>query len=137
MLKRSNIGWCDYSGGDLNFIIGCTPISEGCTNCYAKTWAKQAGRLWVDVVHISWEKLNRLWKAKWEPGDTPYHRGPGSKPIMFPVDLGDLLHPDVPEEMILTALDIFTARDDADWVLLTKRIDSMLALTNYWLDFND
>lgn len=137
-LRRTKISWADYSGVDLNFIIGCTPVSEGCKNCYARSWAKRVGRqYWEDVVRIYWEKLNRLWKAKWEPGDTPYRRGPGSKPIMFPCDLSDLFHLDVPGEMIQVALDIFATRDDADWVLLTKRPGRMLEETNYWLELNE
>lgn len=134
MLRRSKIGWCDYSGGDLNFIIGCTPISEGCINCYAAAWARRCGRDFSKITTY-WDKLNRLWKAKWEPGDMPYRRGPGSKPIMFPVDLGDLFHPEGDVEIVMAALDFFADRDDADWVLLTKRPEAMLSITNYWLSF--
>lgn len=132
MLRRSRIGWCDYSGGDLNFIIGCTPISEGCANCYAAAWAKRCSRDFSEVTTY-WDKLNRLWKAKWKPSDQPYRRGPDSKPIMFPVDLGDLFHPDVSDELIWYALNIFWDREDADWVLLTKRPERMLAITNDWI----
>jgi protein gp37 len=131
-LKRSNIGWCDYSGGDLNFVIGCTPVSEGCANCYARTWAKRAGRDFSNIV-VSRQKLDRLWKARWEPRDTPYRRGPGSKPIMFPVDLGDLFHPKVEDDFILCALNAFRVREDADWVLLTKRPERMLNITELFL----
>lgn len=136
MLRRSKIGWCDYSGGDFNFIIGCTPVSEGCVNCYAATWAKRCGRIF-GIVNIYQEKLLRLWKAKWSPGDQPYRRGPGSKPIMFPVDLGDLFHPEVDDDFILWALDLMAARNDADWVLLTKRPHRMLDITNYWLTLTE
>lgn len=135
-MRRSGIGWCDYSGADLNFVIGCQKISEGCANCYGFRWAKRAGRDFAQVITY-WDKLNRLWKARWSPGDQPYRRGPGSNPIMFPVDLGDLFHPDVPEEMIMVALDIFAARDDADWIVLTKRPERMLDVTNYWLDYQE
>lgn len=134
MLRRSKIGWCDYSGGDLNFIIGCTPISEGCANCYAAAWAKRCGRDFSKITTY-WDKLDRLLKAKWDPGDRPYRRGPGSKPIMFPVDLGDLFHLGGDVEIVMAALDYFTVRDDADWVLLTKRPEAMLSITDYWLSF--
>lgn len=132
MLRRTKISWADYSGGDLNFVIGCTPVSEGCKNCYAKAWAKRAGRDFDDI-QISWEKLNRLWKATWDPSNEFYRRGPGSKPIMFPCDLSDLFHEEIKDELILTTLDIFAARDDADWVLLTKRPERMLGIIDYWL----
>jgi len=54
---------------------------------------------------------------------------------MFPVDLGDLFHSHVKDDFILQALSAIASRDDADWVLLTKRPKKMLDLTNYWLDF--
>lgn len=135
-LRRSNIGWCDYSGTDLNFIIGCTKKSEGCANCYGFRWAKRAGRDFTEITTYP-QKLGRLWRAKWSPDGKPYRRGPGSKPIMFPVDLGDLFHEEVEEGFILTALDMMLARDDADWVVLTKRAERMHSVVTYWLKFNE
>ena len=29
-MKRSDITWTDYSGGDANFILGCTRASAAC-----------------------------------------------------------------------------------------------------------
>lgn len=131
-LRRSKISWCDYSSRDLNFIIGCSPVSEGCDNCYAAAWAKRCGQDFSEIT-IYWDKLRHLQIAKWEPGNLPYRRGPDSKPIMFPVDLGDLFHPAVPGTITMTALDTFAARKDADWVLLTKRPYRMLEATKQWL----
>jgi len=51
---------------------------------------------------------------------------------MFPVDLSDLFHPDVPSPVIQQALDIFAFRVDADWVLLTKRPQRMFDETEHW-----
>jgi protein gp37 len=78
MLRRSDIGWCDYSGGDLNFVIGCTPKSEGCAHCYGFRWAARAGRDFTEIRTYP-QKLGRLWRAKWSPNGRPYRRGPGSK----------------------------------------------------------
>lgn len=33
MSKNTKIAWCDST---VNFWIGCTPVSSGCQNCYAK-----------------------------------------------------------------------------------------------------
>jgi len=43
MSDRSKIEWTDASWSP---ITGCTPISEGCRNCYAKRMASRlAGRV--------------------------------------------------------------------------------------------
>jgi protein gp37 len=55
----------------------------------------------------------------------PFRRGPGSRPIVFPCDLSDLFHPEVPDEFILAALHVMAQRDDVDWTVLTKRVDRM------------
>ena len=136
MLRRTNIGWADYSGGNLNFVIGCTPVSEGCAHCYAKTWADRIDRDFSDI-QIYRDKLSQLYNTRWSPGDVPYRRGPGSRPILFPCDLSDLFHPEVEDNFILIALDVFADRDDGDWVLLTKRPHRMLQITDYWLRLNE
>jgi protein gp37 len=136
ILRRSTIGWCDYSGASLNFIIGCTPKSEGCANCYGFRWAKRAGRDFREIRTYP-QKLGRLWRAKWSPDGKPYRRGPGSKPVMFPVDLGDLFHEEAEEDFIMAALDMMLARNDADWVVLTKRAKRMYSIVKYWLEFNE
>ena len=57
-MKASAIGWTDYSGGDLNFVTGCTPVSEGCQHCYARAIARRFGRDF-DTVVCDEEKLLR------------------------------------------------------------------------------
>lgn len=124
MLRRTSIGWADYSGGDLNVVIrgkSC-PISEGCAHCYVERWFKRY-RKGRTPKHTSTylNKLSRLRTAEFSPGNQPYRRGPGSKPIMFVADFGDLFCEDVPFGFALSVLATLYLRDDADWVLLTKR----------------
>lgn len=125
MLRRSNIGWCDFSGADLNFIIGCTPVSEGCANCYAHRLIEGRQGRDFSEVRLYHEKLDRLSNAVFEENGAPFRRGPGSRPIAFPVDLGDLFHPAVPDEFILDALRLMAGRCDVDWAILTKRVERM------------
>jgi len=136
MLRRTNIGWADYSGGDLNVVIRGTncPTSEGCANCYVGRDFKRYGREMADRTTIYPKKLRGLVKAIFDPGDVPYRRGPGSKPIMFVADYGDLFCEDVPDHFIFSVLDICSMRREADWVLLTKRPQRMLDVTNDWLE---
>jgi protein gp37 len=135
VIKRSNIGWCDFSGGDANFVIGCTPKSAGCRNCYARRIMERAGRDFSQVTLYP-EKLERLARARFEENGAPFRRGPGSRPLVFPVDMGDLFHDAVPDEFILQSLRVMIRRDDVDWVVLTKRSERLLALSQrYDLSF--
>jgi len=127
---RSKIGWTDYSGGDLNFVIGCTPVSEGCKNCYARAWAERWDKSFA--VRTYPDKLERLRYWKPDPGDVPYRRGPGSRPMAFVVDLGDLFHEAVPTSFIYDALDVMVERADIDWQILTKRPERMRRITRQY-----
>ena len=134
--KHSSIGWTDFSGGDLNFICGCTKISPGCQGCYARRIYKRFGKDFSKVT-VYPDKLERL--LTWQP-QPPYKRGPGSRPMAFPVDMGDLLHEEVPDWFIFRAFQVMSARADIDWLVLTKRARRMRRLLgmqhraeNIWL----
>jgi protein gp37 len=120
-IKRSGVGYADFSGGDANHIIGCTPVSAGCANCYARVLIQDRGARDFSVVKTYPKKLNRLLRANFQEGDKPFRRGPGSRPIIFPVDLGDHFHEDIPEAYTFDFLNTYWARKDADWLVLTKR----------------
>lgn len=124
-MRRSTIAWTDFSGGDANFMIGCTPASEGCAHCYAAAWAKRNGRDFSQVTLYP-DKLERLQKADFATAPLegfPAHnvRGRGARPLVFVCDLGDLFHDAVPDEFILAALRVMANRPDVDWQILTKR----------------
>lgn len=40
-MNRTGIEWCDYT---WNPIVGCSPASEGCRNCYAKVMARRLAK---------------------------------------------------------------------------------------------
>jgi len=127
MLIRTRISWCDFAGGDLNFIIrgaNC-PISVGCENCYVARDFKRWGKQIPPKSTFYPEKLERLRRAKFSENGQPFRRGIGSRPILFPVDYGDIFHRDVFDQVHPHALEIMCERDDADWVLLTKRPSMM------------
>ena len=90
-VPRSNITWTDFSGGDANFAIGCTKVSPACAHCYAEAIIKRAGRDFSEVRTYP-EKLRRLQTWKFKDDGAPFRRGPGSRPLCFPVDMGDLFH---------------------------------------------
>jgi len=125
MIKRSNISWTDYSGGDGNFTIrgsnaGDCEVSEGCANCYAKKILQRNPKSPKETKYYP-EKLTRLVKTKFVEGDVPFRRGKGSRPMVFVCDMGDLMHPLVPTDFIESAIRKLGEREDVDWQILTKR----------------
>jgi len=135
-MKRSTIGWTDFSGGELNFVIGCTPVSEGCSHCYARAVVEDRGGRDFSKVTIYPGKLRGLRTAWFTVRDGEYRRGAGTRPMAFVVDLGDLFHPDVPDAFIAEAREALAGRDDVDWQILTKRPERLKELRfsgNVWL----
>ncbi len=130
MMRRSAISWTDFSGGDANFVIGCTPVSEGCWHCYAHGWAVRNGRDFAQVC-IYPDKLARL--SKWNAPQDGNRRGPHSKPMVFVCDLADLFHIRVPEGFAAQAFDMFLSRPDITWQVLTKRPERMRHVVAGWL----
>jgi protein gp37 len=130
-MKTSAIGWTDYSGGDLNFVRGCTPVSEGCAHCYARRIYERFGRDF-SVVTFHEDKLDRLRRKRF-PEHSP-RRGRPHKPMAFVVDTGDLFHELVPPEFIADAFDIMADRQDVIWQVLTKRPERMLREARRWCE---
>ncbi len=114
---RSAISYVHYSGNDLNFITGCTPVSEGCAHCYARAIYERFGRDF-SVVQTHPDKLKRLLTARFDMG--------GVRPRCFVCDTSDVFHPAVPADFIVQAFEVMAARKDVDWLVLTKRVDRMV-----------
>lgn len=102
-----------------NPITGCSPVSEGCANCYAARMAKRlAGRYGYPEI---------------EPFAVTFH-DELSKPhqwkrprMVFVCSMGDIFHPDVQDEWIARALNVI---NDCHWhkfLILTKRPERMEA----------
>ena len=95
-MARTKIEWTDMT---WNPVTGCTPISEGCQNCYAKRMAKRlAGRCGYPKenpfkVTLHPERLDE--PLKW--------RKPRK---VFVCSMSDLFHPDVPFHYISNIFDI-------------------------------
>jgi len=113
---KSKIEWCDYT---WNPITGCTPISEGCRNCYAARMAKRlAGRFGYPkdepftpgVVHP--DKLGDIGKLR--------------KPRrIFVCSMGDLFHDDVPLSSVARIFEYVWTNKQHTFMFLTKRPERM------------
>ena len=129
-VKPSKISWCDFSGGDLNFVRrGYTPgdceCSPGCENCYNLRIHARFPFL-PEKTMIYADKLEHLIGKRF-PKYSP-KRGAPHKPMCFPCDTGDLFHENVPTDFIIHAFSIMAQRRDVSWLVLTKRPTRMNAV---------
>ena len=120
--KPTAISYLDYC---VNPVFGCTPVSEGCSRCWAAAWAKQTGRDFSQVK-TDVKKMLGLQYAKF--GTDNLRRGAGSKPLVGMCFLSDLFHPAVPAEFIVSAFEVMSYRKDVDWIVLTKRPERMVSV---------
>jgi len=126
----TKIEWAEES---WNPVTGCTPISEGCQNCYAKRMATRLkGRYGYpsdDPFRVTFhpDKLDQ--PLKWR------------KPRMiFVCSMGDLFHEDVGLHEIFQVCKVMREAKQHTFLLLTKRPGRMLELfgsgtplPNVWL----
>ncbi len=95
-MGKTKIEWTEYS---WNPVSGCTPISEGCQNCYAR---RMANRL-----------RGRCGYPKENPFKVTLHPERLDEPLkwrkprkVFVCSMSDLFHPDVPFHYISNIFDI-------------------------------
>ena len=99
------IGWCDET---WNPITGCTPVSEGCANCYAAAIPKRFG--WPGGFEVMFHP-DRL--------DYPLH---WKKPQrIFVGSMGDLFHDNVDTHDLDAVLEVIDACSQHTFQMLTKR----------------
>lgn len=108
--------WWDES---WNPVTGCTPISPGCDNCYARRMSvRLAGRYGYDE------------KEPFKPAT--YHADKVNQPMswktskkIFVCSMGDLFHGEVPEWMINEVFHTMFNAPQHTYIILTKRPRTM------------
>ncbi len=126
----TKIPWTDET---WNPAVGCTKVSEGCTNCYAE---KMAVRLYCMGVGKEGNAIKKygsvLCDSKWNGKvfcdesalDKPLH---WKKPRrIFVCSMSDLFHPSVPFEFIDKVFDTMLSCRQHTFQLLTKRPERAL-----------
>ncbi|MCD4848046.1 MAG: phage Gp37/Gp68 family protein [Candidatus Aegiribacteria sp.] len=105
-----------------NPVTGCSPVSEGCEHCYARGIALKLQDMGVlkyregfsVAVHEDALGIPSGWK----------------KPrLVFVTSMGDLMHPDVPDDFVLRVFDVMRCCDRHVFQLLTKRPERMAELS--------
>jgi protein gp37 len=91
-------------------VTGCTPISEGCQNCYAQALAHRWRRSFEPTAHV-----DRL--------DQPAHwRGRHVVGVGFH---GDLFHASIPDDFLLAAFTFMARTPQHTYIVPTKRAKRM------------
>jgi len=118
----TRIEWTDAT---WNPVVGCTPVSPGCANCYAATFASRFGAVWPGVAaHGKWTKKILL---RPEVLDVPLHwRKPRRKPRrVFVCSMSDLFHQSVPFSFIDRVFAVMALCPQHQFQALTKRPERM------------
>jgi protein gp37 len=117
---KTAIEWCDST---WNPTSGCTPISEGCKNCWARRMAPRlAGRCGYNAE---------------EPFRVTFHPDQLDKPLRWKKPrriavslMGDLFHEDIPDEWIARIWAVMLGCPQHIFLVLTKRPERMAAWLN-------
>lgn len=114
----TKIEWCEES---WNPITGCTPVSDGCKNCYAR---RMANRL-----------RGRFGYPKEDPFEITFHPDKLDQPLhwkkprmIFVCSMGDLFHKDVEKawiDLVFERMNIYAKQHT--YLILTKRPENIPA----------
>ena len=117
-MGKTTIEWTDYS---WNPVTGCTPISEGCRNCYAR---RIAHRLSQNPAVPHRERHEGFRVSCWpERLEEPLRwRKPRT---VFVCSMGDIFHSNVPTDFIDKVLEIIAACPQHTFLMLTKRPENI------------
>jgi protein gp37 len=120
MSDNSTIEWTDAT---WNPVTGCTEVTPGCDNCYAKTfanrWRGTPGHYFEHGFDVQLRPDKLGLPLRWR------------KPRrVFVNSMSDLFHKDVPDDYIARVFAVMAATPQHTYQLLTKRHGRMRALLN-------
>lgn len=130
-MQRSGVPWCDYR---WNPVVGCSPASEGCDRCYARSMARRFGWPWGHPQYFP----SRL--------EQPLHTAKPGR--VFVCSTSDLFHPEDDEfwnyerraEALKDIWNVMALCQQHTFLVLTKRPLAMRSwvtetevLPNVWL----
>jgi protein gp37 len=123
--QLSSIEWTDAT---WNPVRGCTKISPGCKNCYAKTFAERfrgvPGHPYEQGFDLRLVPEKLLEPLRWKRPRK-----------IFVNSMSDLFHPDVPDEYIIRVAEVMLEGAWHHYQVLTKRAVRLKKLLNTKLRF--
>lgn len=115
MSGNTSIEWTERT---WNPLTGCTKVSPGCDNCYAKAMHERFnGAGSFDKVTLHYDRLDQ--PTRW--------RKPSK---VFVNSMSDLFHKDVPDEFIAEVFAVMSLAPQHTFQLLTKRHGRLRSLLN-------
>jgi len=126
MADRSAIEWTTAT---WNWATGCTPISEGCENCY---------------MYREYPRLRRMGVRtyQWEPSEVRLHKEVLEKPLhwkrprmIFANSMSDFFHEKIPFNFIDGVMDIIRRTPQHTYQILTKRSWRMMRYGKWFGSF--
>lgn len=131
-MKQTEIEWTDLV---WNPIRGCSPVSAGCTNCYAMAVAHRFSRPEQPYAGLTERRAHRTqWTGQIqlvdEALDQPLHRRHARR--IFVNSMSDLFHEQVPFEFVHRIFETIRRTPHHTYQILTKRPARMRAfITDY------
>lgn len=122
MGDRTGIEWTDAT---WNPVVGCTKVSQGCKNCYAKTLhdKRHKAALAGKAIHPQYLKPFEAVQLMPERLEAPMRwRKPRR---VFVNSVSDLFHDDVPDEFLDEVFAVMAIADRHTFQILTKRPQRM------------
>lgn len=123
MGTKTEISWTDAT---WNVVTGCTPVSPGCTNCYAARYAKRGiGDFKGEPTGngYRWRKFSEV-RTHPDRLEQPLHwRKPRR---IFTPSMGDLFHEQVSDEFIDKVFAVMALARRHTFQVLTKRSGRLL-----------
>lgn len=122
MGEKSKISWCHNT---FNPWIGCTKVSNGCTNCYAER--DDGRRKWTPDGWGKGKPRKRTSESNWKK-PLKWNReaaAQGQRLRVFCASLADVFDDEVPDQWRHDLFKLIRNTPNLDWMLLTKRPETM------------